>query len=114
MQRAKSIPFLAAVWAIVACSAAFGAPAAAKHWAFTPPQRPEPPAAARDGWTRNPIDRFVLARLAQEGLEPSPEAERAVLLRRASLDLLGLPPEPGEVDEVRLTPPGEGSSTGAP
>ncbi len=94
------LPF-AVAWAILASTAAFGAPAAAKHWAFTPPQRPEiaaPPAAARAGWARNPIDRFVLARLAQERLEPSPEADRAALLRRLSLDLLGLPPEPAEVD----------------
>ncbi len=98
MQRVRFIFPLAAVCAIVASTAAFGAPAAAKHWAFTPPQRPDPPAATRAGWTRNPIDRFILARLAQEELEPSPEAERAVLLRRVSLDLLGLPPEPVEID----------------
>ncbi|MBL8900798.1 MAG: DUF1549 domain-containing protein [Planctomycetes bacterium] len=49
-------------------------------------------------WVRHPLDAFVLARLEQEGLRPSPEADRATLLRRASLDLLGLPPTPEELD----------------
>src|SRR5439155_19725717 len=50
-------------------------------------------------WMRNPIDRFILARLEKEGLRPSPEAERPTLIRRLSLDLLGLLPSPQEVDE---------------
>ena len=49
-------------------------------------------------WPRNPIDHFVLARLEREGLRPSPEADRATLIRRVSLDLIGLPPTPAEVD----------------
>ena len=49
-------------------------------------------------WPRNPIDRFVVARLEREGLRPSPEAERATLIRRVCLDLIGLPPTPAEVD----------------
>ncbi len=67
------------------------------HWAFVPPERPAPPAVADADWSRNPIDRFVLARLEGEGLAPSPEADRATLLRRATLDLTGLPPTPGEL-----------------
>lgn len=66
--------------------------AARAHWAFQPLERPEPPAVRDEAWPRNPIDRFVLARLEAEGLEPSPEADRATLIRRASFDLTGLPP----------------------
>ena len=54
--------------------------------------------SARPGWARNPIDRFILARLEQAGLAPSPEADPATLLRRVSLDLIGLPPSPDEID----------------
>jgi hypothetical protein len=74
-----------------------GAPYA-EHWAFVKP-RPQPAPAVHDrAWVRNPIDAFVLARLEQEGLHPSPEADRFALLRRVSLDLRGLPPTPEEVD----------------
>ncbi len=69
-----------------------------RHWAFVPPQRPIPPPAAIRAWSANSIDRFVLARLEKEGLAPSPEADRATLLRRLSLDLIGLPPAIEEVD----------------
>ena len=68
------------------------------HWAFTPPARPDLPEVARSDWVHNPIDAFVLARLEQEGLSPSDEANRAVWLRRVSLDLIGLPPSIEEVD----------------
>jgi mono/diheme cytochrome c family protein len=69
------------------------------HWSFRPIIRPQPPVVRDAGWVRNPIDRFVLARLEQEGVAPSPEADRTALLRRLSLDLRGLPPQPAEVDE---------------
>ncbi len=69
-----------------------------KHWAFIPPVRPALPAVKDAKWVRNPIDRFVLAKLETEGLQPSPEADKATLLRRLSLDLTGLPPTPAEVD----------------
>ncbi len=69
-----------------------------KHWAYVAPVRPALPAVSKKDWGRNPIDRFVLARLDQEKLAPSVEADRATLLRRASLDLIGLPPTPAEVD----------------
>ena len=71
------------------------------HWAYTPPVRPEPPSADRlrkDDWVRNPIDRFILARLEAEGLKPSEEADKATLLRRVTYDLTGLPPTPAELD----------------
>jgi hypothetical protein len=68
------------------------------HWAFVPPARPAVP-AVRDGvWCRNPVDRFILARLESEGVTPSPEADKATLARRVFLDLTGLPPTPEEVD----------------
>ncbi len=73
-------------------------PAPARHWAFIPPVRPAVPSASRADWVRNPIDAFLLARLDREGLKPSPEADRATLLRRVSLDLTGLPPTPAELD----------------
>ena len=68
------------------------------HWAFVTPKRVEAPRTGRPGWARNPIDAFVLARLEQEQLAPSPEADRATLIRRVTLDLTGLPPTPAEVD----------------
>ena len=56
------------------------------------------PDVKRTDWPRNEIDRFVLARLEKEGLAPSPEADATTLLRRLSLDLIGLPPTLDEVD----------------
>jgi hypothetical protein len=70
----------------------------AKHWAFEPVHRFPEPQVRDSAWVRNPIDSFVLARLEKEGLRPAPEADRVTLIRRLSLDLLGLPPEPAEVD----------------
>jgi hypothetical protein len=69
-----------------------------KHWAYVKPVRPAVPAVKLEGWVRTPIDAFVLARLEQEGLAPSPEATRETLLRRVTLDLTGLPPTPAEID----------------
>jgi len=69
-----------------------------KHWAFIPPQRPSLPKVRDRAWPKNPIDYFVRARLEKEGLQPSPAADRVTLLRRLSLDLIGLPPTPEEVD----------------
>ena len=69
-----------------------------EHWAFVAPTRPEIPQVKNDRWVRNPIDAFVLARLEAQGLAPSPEADRVTLLRRLSLDLVGLPPDVDTVD----------------
>ena len=69
-----------------------------QHWSYAPPKRPELPAGHRKGWTRNPIDTFVLAKLESENLAPSPEADKAALLRRVTYDLTGLPPTPAELD----------------
>ncbi|MCI0464707.1 MAG: DUF1549 and DUF1553 domain-containing protein [Gemmataceae bacterium] len=68
------------------------------HWAYVKPIRPDLPSVKDRNWLRNPIDAFVLARLEKAGLAPSPEADRARLLRRVSLDLIGLPPTIEEVD----------------
>jgi len=68
------------------------------HWAFVAPQRPVEPRVRNSAWVRNPIDSFVLRRLESEGLQPAAEADRAVLIRRLSIDLTGLPPTPQEVD----------------
>jgi hypothetical protein len=69
-----------------------------KHWSLMPPKRPELPSVKNAAWQRNAIDWFVLHRLEREGLGPSPEAERATLLRRVTLDLTGLPPTPAETN----------------
>jgi len=66
-----------------------------QHWAFQALERPDPPEVANQQWARGPLDRFVLARLEQEGLTPAPEAGKGTLARRAALDLTGLPPDPG-------------------
>ena len=65
------------------------------HWAFIAPKRPNPPPSSQ--WTRNPVDRFIEAKLLAENLVPSPEADKSTLLRRLSLDLIGLPPTPREL-----------------
>ena len=80
--RAKAL-----LWAWIESGAAY-----AEHWAFTAPVRPEPPPLAR-----HPIDAFVRARLMAEGIAPAPAADKATLLRRLSLDLIGLPPSAEEV-----------------
>ncbi len=69
-----------------------------KHWAFQPLKVTDPPGATEADRKRHPIDRFVLAALAAKGLKPAPPADRRTLIRRASLDLLGLPPTPEEVE----------------
>jgi hypothetical protein len=78
----------------------------ARFWCFQPIQRMPPPApSAQFGhWARNPIDRFILAALREHGLTPAREAERHVLIRRLSYDLIGLPPSPGEVAAFEADP----------
>ena len=67
------------------------------HWSFKAPVRPKVP--ANKNWGRNPIDAFVYAKLQEQKLRPSPEADKVTLIRRLSLDLTGLPPTLKEVDE---------------
>ncbi|HAB16642.1 MAG TPA: hypothetical protein DCE44_09355, partial [Verrucomicrobiales bacterium] len=68
------------------------------HWSFVRPVAVDPPAVRQSDWVRNPIDQFILARLEDAGIQPSPEADRITLIRRVSLDLTGLPPTPEDVD----------------
>src|SRR5437867_5355818 len=65
-----------------------------KYWALQKVVRLEPPAVKAAAWTRNPIDRFVAAELETKNIQPGPPADRVTLLRRASFDLIGLPPTP--------------------
>jgi len=68
------------------------------HWSLVAPTRPALPAVKNESWSRNAIDRFILAKLEANGLSPAPEADRRTLARRLSLDLTGLPPEPAQVE----------------
>jgi mono/diheme cytochrome c family protein len=79
--------------------------AAGKHWAFQPIRRPALPNVrshlerGNEGWVRNAIDRFILACLEKENIAPAPEADRVTLLRRVSLDLIGLPPSAKDIED---------------
>ncbi len=68
------------------------------HWAFQPIERHAPPAVKDESWPRGAIDRFVLKRLEARGIRPSAEADRYTLIKRLSYDLVGLPPQPADVD----------------
>jgi hypothetical protein len=68
------------------------------HWSFEPPRKQVLPTVKNGGWCINEIDRFILARLESEGLWPAPQADKATLIRRLTLDLTGLPPELKDVD----------------
>ncbi|MSU36303.1 MAG: DUF1553 domain-containing protein [Pedosphaera sp.] len=69
-----------------------------KHWSHVKPIRTSMPEIRGGSWPKNAIDHFILARLERENLQPSPETDRAALLRRAALDLTGLPPSFDEID----------------
>ncbi len=71
------------------------------HWAFRPIVRPSVPRVERADWVRNPIDAFIARRHEQLGISPQPEASRPELLRRLSIDLIGLPPEAEHLAEIR-------------
>jgi hypothetical protein len=74
------------------------------HWSFVAPKQPPLPKVSRPDWVRNGIDAFVLVRLDQEGLTPAREADKAILLRRVTFDLTGLPPTPEELDDFLKDP----------
>jgi hypothetical protein len=115
MKQQMSVPF-AACLAVAALTGADVAPlgtytaAERRHWAFRERARPEIPAfvdADARSFIKTPVDAFILARLRAAGLKPAPAADRAVLIRRVTYDLHGLPPTPQEVDDfVRDKSPG--------
>ncbi|MBI1784505.1 DUF1549 domain-containing protein, partial [Candidatus Sumerlaeota bacterium] len=89
-----------AAWPGESQSAVSGKPDPAtleKQWAFQPVGSPDPPQVNNEAWVRNPVDRFILARLEAAALSPAPEADRATLIRRLSFDLIGLPPAPEDL-----------------
>lgn len=71
----------------------------AEHWSYVAPERTAVPAVKNKKWARNDVDRFILAALEKSGLKPNAEADRYTLIRRLSLDLIGLPPTVQEVDD---------------
>jgi hypothetical protein len=75
-----------------------------RHWAFRPVRDPGPPSVRDRAWARTSVDPFVLGALEAKGLAPSPEADRRTLIRRASFDLLGLPPAPEDVEAFAADP----------
>jgi hypothetical protein len=77
----------------------------ANHWAFQPLSKPPLPGVSNSAWPLNAIDRFVLSKLEAAGLEPSPPADQRTLVRRAYLDLTGLPPSYAEVEQYSEAPP---------
>lgn len=70
-----------------------------EHWAFQPVGNPQPPELQDSSWAKSPIDRFLLKRLQVAGIEPSPQADKLTLIRRATFDLHGLPPTYQEVQQ---------------
>jgi len=90
---------------VIACAAAAVLDAAdddaglsTDHWSFQPVQRPDVPGVKNAGWARNPIDTFILAARENKALSPSPEADRATLIRRMSLVMHGLPVSPQQIE----------------
>ena len=79
-------------------SPAAGLPAWKSHWAFQPVKKPSLPIVNQSAQPHSPVDLFIWAKLAERGLSPSPPADRLTLIRRASFDLIGLPPTAVEVD----------------
>ncbi len=71
---------------------------ARQHWAYQPVTKPAQPAVKNQAWSHTEVDRFILAKLEAAGMVPAPDAEKETLLRRATYDLIGLPPTPREVD----------------
>ncbi|HLJ09991.1 MAG TPA: DUF1549 and DUF1553 domain-containing protein [Planctomycetaceae bacterium] len=91
--------------AALVCAPAFADDAAGRaHWAFRPVERPLPPAVRDARLVESPIDAFILERLEAAGLEPAPAADKRTLIRRASYDLIGLPPTSAEVADFMADP----------
>lgn len=96
--RPACVFMLLAAWTVSAAAKDSASPGSGDHWSFQPLERPALPTVSDPSQVRNPVDRFILARLEAKGLRMSPEADRATLIRRLSFDLTGLPPTPEEVD----------------
>jgi hypothetical protein len=95
---AVALSFAAAVVSAADPDKPAAAPAAAsKAWAYTPAVAPAEPAVSQKKWVRTPVDAYVLAKLEAKGIKPSPEADRATFIRRATLDTWGILPTPEEV-----------------
>src|SRR5947207_479927 len=92
------------VWAIVLTALHIGkveqcrADEGKAFWSFKPPLDPVLPAVHNKSWPQSPLDHFILAKLEAKGLKPAPPADRRTLIRRATFDLIGLPPTPEEID----------------
>jgi Protein of unknown function (DUF1553)/Protein of unknown function (DUF1549) len=98
MNLSHRIVGLFALWVVsIAPPSVVARPDGQKHWAYLPVQRPALPESADADWSRNPIDRFIRAKLEAAGIEPAAPADRRTLIRRLYLDLIGLPPTPHEV-----------------
>jgi cytochrome c553 len=70
-----------------------------KHWAWQPLTKPGVPEVKDSAWAKTPVDRFILAKLDEKGMKPNPPADKRTLIRRATFDLIGLPPTPEEVQD---------------
>ena len=70
-----------------------------KHWAWQPLVKPPIPEVKDSDWGKSPIDNFILAKLEEKGMKPNPPADKRTLIRRATFDLIGLPPTPAEVED---------------
>ena len=75
-----------------------------EHWAYQPMRASSPPAVERPDWSRNFVDRFILSRLQEAGLEPAPQVDPRAFVRRLSFSLIGLPPDPAALDELLADP----------
>lgn len=84
-------------WPSTAGKTGSSADSAQTHWAFQPVRIPAIPATRDAAWPQTDLDRFILAKLESQGLKPAPTADRRTLMRRATFDLVGLPPTPAEV-----------------
>ncbi|WP_186754141.1 PSD1 and planctomycete cytochrome C domain-containing protein [Echinicola salinicaeni] len=74
------------------------------HWSFVAPEKPEVPEVDMEAWEKNPIDHFVLEKMEEKGLSPSPQADANILARRLSLDIIGLPPSPEMIQSLESDP----------
>ena len=90
-------PTLPANAGAILAAASPASAAIARAWAYTPVQRPDVPPVKQKAWVKTPLDAFVLAKLEAKGLAPSPDADRATFIRRATLDAWGLIPTPEDV-----------------